>query len=171
MIWHVDPGDCGRQVDATHMAVQIQCQPRTSLAHPVASALRSVCGKRDGLTETECGQQWSCDDAHPYALFSDARHGCDHHPGRLTLWGFHHPERHRGAWKTCRRCRDGFATEIDVDWGTNDDPFERLENSPAVEPTWGRGGHQRIRLGADSDGRRAGHDVGWSGGEAERPKR
>jgi hypothetical protein len=130
-----------------------------------------LCGKRDRLTQTECGQQWVCDDAHTYELFSYTRNSCDHNHGRFTLCGFHYNERHHGEWKTCEPCRRAFATELYVYFGTNEYNFERLENPPAVEPTRCRVCQKRIRLGEDSFGGRAGHDVCRSGGEAERSKR
>jgi hypothetical protein len=118
------------------------------------------------LTQTECCQEWICDDAHTYERFSDARNRCYHTHGRLTRCGFRDPERHRGEWKTCTPCRDAFA----VDLGTNETHFERLENPPASKPTRCRVCHPRLRLGEDSDGKRADHDIGGSGGAAERSK-
>ncbi|MDH3602064.1 MAG: hypothetical protein OEU26_20825, partial [Candidatus Tectomicrobia bacterium] len=98
----------------------------------VASRRRcGLYGKCDGLTQTECGQQWICDDAQTDVLFSYARNSCYHNHGRFTLCGVHYNERHRGEWKTCTRCRDAFATEIYVYFGTNETNVERLENPGA----------------------------------------
>jgi hypothetical protein len=130
-----------------------------------------LCGKRDRLTQTECCQQWICDDAHTYALFSYARNSCYHNHGRFTLCGFHYHERHRGEWKTCEPCRRAFATELYVYFGMNAYNFERLENPPAYEPTLCSVCQRRIRLGEDSYGTRAGRHICWSCGEAERSKR
>jgi hypothetical protein len=58
-----------------------------------------------------------------------------------------------------------------VYFGTNEYNFERLENPPAYEPTLCNICHQRIRLGEDSYGMRAGRYICWSCGKAERSKR
>jgi hypothetical protein len=123
-----------------------------------------------GLTPTECGQPWIYDEARTDDLFSDARNSCGHNPGRLTRCGFHDPQRHRGAWKTCTPCRDALAAENDVDLGPHQTHVERLENPPAVALTRCSVCHPCIRLDKDRDRRRASDDVGWSSGEAERPK-
>jgi len=60
-----------------------------------------LCGKRDQLIQTECCQEWICDDAYTDELFSYARNSCYHNHGRLTRCRFRNPERHMGEWKTC----------------------------------------------------------------------
>ena len=84
-----------------------------------------LCGKRDGLPQTECCQQWICDDAHAYELFSYARNSCCHNHGRFTLCGYPYNERHRGEWKTYEPCRNAFSTELYVYFGTKTFPSHR----------------------------------------------
>jgi hypothetical protein len=59
-----------------------------------------LCGNRDRLTQTECCQEWICDDAYTYELFSDARNRCYQNHGRFTRCRFRNPKHHRGEWKT-----------------------------------------------------------------------
>lgn len=46
-----------------------------------------------------------------------------------------HAEGHPGSWKECKKCHEGFKTELYVWYGTNEYNFEKLENPPAYEPT------------------------------------
>jgi hypothetical protein len=94
-----------------------------------------LCGKTGNLTKTECCDNWICDDAHTYQLFSYARNSCSRNHDRYTLCAFHYHEGHQGTWQDCGTCKDAFETEIYVDYGTNAYNFEVLENPPAFEPT------------------------------------
>jgi hypothetical protein len=95
----------------------------------------SLCGATGALTKTPCCDQWICDDAHTYRLFSFARNSCFRNHERYTLCAYHYHEGHQGAWQTCEACRSAFDTEIYVDYGTNEYNFEVLENPPTYEPT------------------------------------
>ena len=108
-----------------------------------------LCGKVRKLTRTQCCGQWICDDEAEYRLFSYARNSCHRNHGRYTLCGYHHAEGHPGAWQECASCRDEFATELYVYYGTNEYNFEKLENPPAYEPTKCSGCKAIIRLGED----------------------
>ncbi|MHB8779102.1 MAG: hypothetical protein ACYC6R_15290 [Anaerolineales bacterium] len=94
-----------------------------------------LCGKTKNLTKTECCGQWICDDQHKYVLFSYARNSCSRNHDRYTLCGHHFTEEHSGDWKTCKKCRNDFETEMYVYYGTNEYNFEKLENPPKFEPT------------------------------------
>jgi len=94
-----------------------------------------LCGKTGNLTKTQCCDNWICDDADQYVLFSYARNSCYRNHDRFTLCGYHHMEGHPGHWKTCPRCREEIETEMYVHFGTNEYNFEKLENPPHYEPT------------------------------------
>jgi hypothetical protein len=69
--------------------------------------------------------------------FSYAHSSCSRNHRRYTLCGHHLSENHAGDWKTCEKCREDFADELEmcVYYGTNAYSFEKLENPPAYEPT------------------------------------
>jgi hypothetical protein len=115
------------------------------------SALRKcgLCGRSGKLTKTPCCDQWICDDADQYVLFSYARNSCWRNHDRYTLCGYHYHEGHDGHWKHCPQCRDSFETEMYVWHGTNEFNFERLENPPEFEPTLCSKCGTRIVLGED----------------------
>jgi hypothetical protein len=94
-----------------------------------------LCGKTRKLTKTACCGNWICDDQDKYVIFTYARNSCYRNHSRYTLCAYHHTENHSGDWKTCRRCRRSFVTEIYVWYGTNEYNFEKLSNPPAYEPT------------------------------------
>jgi len=101
-----------------------------------------LCRKTTNLTETECCNNWICDDEDQYVSFSYARNSCFRNHRRYTLCGYHHAEGHSGHWKECSQCREDTETEMYVYYGTNEYNFEKLENPPDYEPTkcqvWGR---------------------------------
>ena len=113
-----------------------------------------LCGKRDGLIQTECCGQWICDDEDNYVLFSYARNSCHRNHRRYTLCAFHHGEGHPGDWQTCPKCRKSFPAEIYVYYGTNEYNFVKLENPPAYKPTHcdGCGGVIKLSDGGYSEG-------------------
>ncbi len=94
-----------------------------------------LCGKTGKLTKTPCCDQWICDDADKYVMFSYARNSCFRNHDRYTLCGYHHTEEHDGHWKNCPQCRKAIETEMYVYFGTNEYNFERLEDPPEYEPT------------------------------------
>jgi hypothetical protein len=108
-----------------------------------------LCGKRGSLTRTQCCGQWICDDEHKYVLFSYARNSCHRNHRRYTLCGHHHAERHAGTWQDCPKCRENFATEMYVWYGTNEYNFEKLVNPPDYAPTTCVGCGAVIHLGED----------------------
>ena len=108
-----------------------------------------LCGKTGKLTKTECCGQWICDDEDQYVLFSYARNSCYRNHDRYTLCSYHYHEGHKGDWKECRKCREGFETEMYVWYGTNEYNFEKLPNPPKYEPTKCAKCKRTIRLGED----------------------
>ena len=94
-----------------------------------------LCGKTKKVTKTECCNNWICDDADDYVLFSYARNSCYQNHMKYTLCASHHNEEHKGHWKDCQQCQDGFETENYVWYGTNEYNFEVLENPPSYDPT------------------------------------
>jgi hypothetical protein len=94
-----------------------------------------LCGKTSNLTKTLCCDQWICDDADQYVMFSYARNSCYRNHNRYTLCGYHYTEGHEGKWKDCPECREAFETEIYVYYGTNEYNFWVLEDPPEYEPT------------------------------------
>lgn len=104
-------------------------------------------------------------------LFSFARNSCHRNHARYTLCAYHHAEQHPGEWQTCSRCRQSFATELYVWYGTNQYNFAKLPNPPAYEPTHCAACGRVIRLGEDGytlmpDGR---YICMWCAHFAERP--
>ncbi len=114
-----------------------------------------LCGKTKNLTKTECCDNWICDDEHTYKLFSFARNSCYRNHDRYTLCSYHHNEGHDSHWKTCRKCRDDFETEIYVYNGTNEYNFEVLENPPKYKPTRCSKCNKIIKLAEKADIRMA----------------
>lgn len=94
-----------------------------------------LCGKVGKLTKTSCCDQWICDDAGQYVLFSYARNSCYRNHDRYSLCSYHYNEGHKGDWKECQECREDFETEMYVWYGTNEYNFEKLANPPKHEPT------------------------------------
>ena len=95
-----------------------------------------LCGKTKKLTKTDCCDQWICDHADQYVLFSFAKNSCYRNHDHYTLCSYHHQNKHDGDWKECSMCRDDFdKTELYVWYGTNEYNFEKLENPPNYEPT------------------------------------
>ena len=82
-------------------------------------------------------------------VFSYARNSCSRNHRRFTLCGHHQVEGHEGKWQNCEQCRDDFATELYVWYGTNEYNFEKLANPPTYEPTHCAGCDKVIRLGVD----------------------
>lgn len=108
-----------------------------------------LCGKTRKLTKTECCNQWICDDADKYVLFSYAQNSCYRNHNRYTLCSFHQNEGHKGDWKECQECRKSFETEMYVWYGTNEYNFEKLANPPEYEPTKCSKCGNIIKLGED----------------------
>lgn len=108
-----------------------------------------LCGKTKNLIKTECCGNWICDDEHKYVMFSYARNSCHRNHRKQTLCAFHYGEGHEGDWRTCKRCRQEFKTELYVYFGTNEYNFDKLTDVPAFEPTLCTGCGERIRLGTD----------------------
>lgn len=108
-----------------------------------------LCGKTGRLTRTECCGNWICDDEHKYVLFSYARNSCSRNHRHYTLCTFHHNEGHKGDWKTCKKCRTSFETEIYVWYGTNEYNFEKLPDPPSFKPTHCSRCGAVIKLGTD----------------------
>jgi hypothetical protein len=108
-----------------------------------------LCGNTTKLVKTDCCDQWICDDADQYVLFSYARNSCARNHDRYTLCGYHYNEGHKGDWRTCQRCAKDFETEMYVWYGTNEYNFVKLENPPAYQLTRCTQCHQVIKLGED----------------------
>lgn len=83
-------------------------------------------------------------------LFSYARNSCSRNHQRYTPCGYHFAEQHEGSWQSCVTCREAFATEMYVWYGTNDYNFAKLENPPRFRPTLCAGCCRRVRLGVDA---------------------
>lgn len=108
-----------------------------------------LCGKTGNITKTECCDQWICDDADQYVLFSYDRNSCYRNHDRFTLCSYHYQERHKGNWKDCQKCKKDFKTEIYVWYGTNEYNFEKLTNPPEYKPTRCAKCKEIINLGKD----------------------
>lgn len=120
---------------------QQQAKPRCGLCGKM--------GKTRKLRQTECCQQWICDDEDAYVLFSYAKNSCSRNHNRYTLCSYHYNEGHLGKWQDCSQCFDSFETEIYVWYGTNEYNFEKLQNPPSYEPTHCTACRKAIKLGLD----------------------
>lgn len=108
-----------------------------------------LCGKsKKPRYKTECCGNWICGDESEYVMFSYSRDICSRNHRRFTLCGFHHTEKHKGDWKTCKKCREDFKHELEmyVWYGTNEYNFEKLENPPKFTRTHCAGCDKIIRL-------------------------
>ena len=94
-----------------------------------------LCGKSKKLTKTSCCNNWICDDADKYVMFSYARNSCFRNHDRYTLCAYHDHENHKGNWDTCKKCLKDFDTEDYVWRGTNEFNYEKLTNPPKFKPT------------------------------------
>ena len=109
-----------------------------------------LCGKsKKPRYKTECCGNWVCGDESEYVMFSYSRDICSRNHRRFTLCASHHAEEHKGDWKTCKKCRKGFESEMYVWYGTNEYNFEKLPNPPVFKPTYCSKCGERIVL---SDG-------------------
>ena len=93
-----------------------------------------LCGKSWKLTKTECCNNRICDDEENYVMFSYARNSCYRNHDRYTLCSYHFYEWHKWDWKTCKKCKNDFETEIYVEMWTNEYNFEKLLNPPEFTP-------------------------------------
>jgi hypothetical protein len=93
-----------------------------------------LCGKAGKLVRSDCCGNWVCDDKHDYGLFSYPSRSCHRNHMNYTLCGYHYSEGHKGDWKDCEECRNSFAIEKYVWYGTNEYNFEKLPNPPSCEP-------------------------------------
>ncbi|AIK96595.1 hypothetical protein ID47_07460 [Candidatus Paracaedibacter acanthamoebae] len=91
-----------------------------------------LCGETGNLTKTPCCNDWICDDADKYVLFSYKTSSCYRNHDRYTLCSYHHKEDHSGKWQDCAECKNDFQLENYVDFATNDFNFEKLANLPKV---------------------------------------
>ena len=94
-----------------------------------------LCGSTTNLTKTPCCDNWICDDADEYVIFSYEHNSCYRNHNHYTLCGVHYNEEHKGHWQECKECRKHIETELYVDYGTNDYNFEKLKNIPKFKPT------------------------------------
>jgi hypothetical protein len=94
-----------------------------------------LCGATNNLTKTSCCNNWICDDADQYVLFSYARNSCYRNHDRFTLCSAHYHEEHAGTWQKCTQCPQDYETEMYVWYGTNEYNFEVLKNPPQFKPT------------------------------------
>lgn len=123
--------------------------PEKKAPSKLAKPQCGLCGKSGKLVKTECCGHWVCDDEDTYVPFSYARNSCHRNHRRFTLCGSHFAEGHKGDWKTCAECGDGFEVEMYVWYGTNEHNFERLQNPPAFAPTRCAGCGTHISLPLD----------------------
>ncbi len=107
---------------------------KTNQKKVLSKAKCGLCGndKKNVLIKTECCQNWICNDAHTYELFSYARNSCYRNHDRYTLCAYHHHENHKGQWQNCKKCKDSFHLPNYVDMGTNEYNFETLKNPEKV---------------------------------------
>ena len=123
---------------------------KKTIKEKIATPPCGLCGKsKKPRDKTECCGSWVCGDESDYVMFSYSRDICSRNHRRFTLCASHHTEEHKGDWKTCKKCRDGFEPEMYVWYGTNEYNFERLPNPPAFEPTYCAKCKEKISL---SDG-------------------
>jgi hypothetical protein len=108
-----------------------------------------LCGSTTNLTKTPCCDNWICDDAGDYVLFSYAHNSCYRNHDRYTLCSHHFREEHEGHWKQCAECKQDIEPEMYVYYGTNEYNFEVLDKIPQYEPTRCVKCRRVIKLGTD----------------------
>ena len=108
-----------------------------------------LCGNVENLIRTPCCNNWICDDADTYVMFSYAHNSCYRNHDRYTLCAAHWHEDHKGHWQDCQACFDMTETEMYVYYGTNEYNFETLKNPPSYEPTHCSICNRVIRLAED----------------------
>lgn len=88
-----------------------------------------LCGETKKLTKSECCNQWICDDADQYVMFSYAKNSCYRNHHRFTLCNHHFTEGHSGKWQNCTECKKNFKdrTEMYVWYATNNYNYEKLD--------------------------------------------
>jgi hypothetical protein len=94
-----------------------------------------LCGKGGRLIKTACCDNWICDDADQYVMFSYARNSCWRNHDNYTVCAYHYHNEHQGDWLDCQECVDNFDTEDYVDMATNEYNFVKLQDPPHFEPT------------------------------------
>ena len=120
--------------------------------NPESTPRCGLCGKAGSLTLTDCCNNWICDDAERYVIFSYERNSCFLNHTKYSLCSYHHNEGHEGDWKVCQKCRDDFNTEMYAWYGTNEHNFEKLGDPPEYEPTRCVKCRKIINLGEDGYG-------------------
>lgn len=108
-----------------------------------------LCGNVENLIRTPCCNNWICDDADTYVMFSYAHNSCYRNHDRYTLCAVHWHEDHKGRWQDCQACFDMMETEMYVYYGTNEYNFETLKNPPSYAPTHCSRCNRVIRLVED----------------------
>src|SRR3989344_1512922 len=109
-----------------------------------------LCGhKAKPRARTACCGNWVCDNENEYVMFSYGTNSCIRNHRRYTLCAAHHTEGHKGDWKTCKKCLQGYEPEMAHWYGTNEFNFEKHPNPPSFEPTLCVNCRQRIDLGND----------------------
>ncbi|WP_420645605.1 DUF6398 domain-containing protein [Candidatus Leptofilum sp.] len=118
---------------------------------PIAEGVKQckLCGNVENLIRTPCCNNWICDDADTYVMFSYARNSCYRNHDRYTLCAAHWHEDHEGRWQDCQACLDMMETEMYVYYGTNEYNFEPLKSPPSYEPTHCSQCNRVIRLAED----------------------
>ena len=91
-----------------------------------------LCGTTKNLIKTPCCDNWICDDADQYIIFSFAKNSCYRNHDRYTLCSVHHHSNHKGKWQECTKCKKDYAIEHYVDYTTNEFNFEKLQNPPKI---------------------------------------
>jgi hypothetical protein len=122
---------------------------KTGKVEKVGKRQCGLCGKTKKLTRTDCCDNWICDDEDQYRLFSFAHNSCSRNHRRYTLCSSHFTEEHEGSWQDCKKCPEGFETEMYVYYGTNEYNFKKLANPPKYKPTRCVECDRVIRLGYD----------------------
>jgi hypothetical protein len=94
-----------------------------------------LCGATKNLIKTQCCDNWICDDADKYVIFSYAKNSCYRNHDRFTICAAHYHSNHKGKWQDCNLCKDDYPIENYVDYATNEFNFEKLQNVPKITIT------------------------------------
>lgn len=91
-----------------------------------------LCGKTKNLTKTPCCNNWICDDADKYVIFSYETNSCYRNHDRYTLCAYHYHQQHSDEWQECKKCKEEIPLENYIEFATNEFNFEKLTNPPKV---------------------------------------
>jgi hypothetical protein len=111
-------------------------KPNNKIINFPGVARCGLCGNTKNLTKTSCCDNWICNDADQYKLFTYERNSCYVNHEKYTVCSYHSHNEHPGRWQDCQECRENWMEmELYVEAATNEHNFEILKNPPKFKPS------------------------------------